>query len=126
MTSEKPHTEKAHTEKAQTEESQNKRPGMKLRWRLLICLLFYGPAIYFKVDGDYIAAALCAVAGIGAFSGYRAGAVYIFAILAATHTSQKCHRSAGGIFFLPFGARKLDHGSFIRRFINRTNPYECF
>ena len=66
-----------------SEETPKKQRGMKLRWRLLCCLLFYGPAVYFKLDGDTILAAVCAVAGIGAFSGFRAGAAYIFTLLVA-------------------------------------------
>ncbi len=60
-----------------------KTTGMDLRWRLLFYVLFFGPAIYFAVDGDYPATAICAVAGIAAFGGYRAGAVSIVTLLAA-------------------------------------------
>ena len=56
---------------------------MPLRWRLLFSLLFYGPAVYFKLEGDYISAAMCAVAGIAAFGGYKAGAVTIFTLFVA-------------------------------------------
>ncbi|MGI9473325.1 MAG: CvpA family protein, partial [Rubripirellula sp.] len=59
------------------------RRGMKLRWRLLLSALFFGPAIYFAVDGDYVVAAMFAVTGFSAFTGYRAGLVNIFAFLAA-------------------------------------------
>lgn len=61
--------------------------GMRLLWRLVFCVLFFGPAIYFATDHDYVTAACCAVAGASAFGGYRAGAVSIVTMLLAITTA---------------------------------------
>ncbi len=67
-----------------TEQPLEQQPtGMLWRWRLLFTALFFGPAIYFVSEADYVLAALCAGAGFAAFSGYRVGAVYIFTTIAA-------------------------------------------
>ncbi len=60
-----------------------KQTGMLLRVRLPLMAVFFGPAIYFAMDGDYVLAALCGGAGFAAFSGYRVGAIYIFTTIAA-------------------------------------------
>ncbi len=62
---------------AELEKLERKRRKMSLRWRLFFCALFYLPALYCKMSGDYVTAAVLAVAGMGAFGGYRAGALNI-------------------------------------------------
>lgn len=54
---------------------------MSWRCRLLFGVLFFGPAFYFKFDGDVISSVICAVAGLAAFGGYRAGAASILALI---------------------------------------------
>jgi uncharacterized membrane protein required for colicin V production len=54
---------------------------MSWRCRLLFGVLFFGPALYFKFDGDVILSVVCAVAGLAAFGGYRAGAASILALI---------------------------------------------
>jgi hypothetical protein len=60
-----------------------KRPGMSLRCRLVMILVFFGPAIFFACNGDYVLATVCAVAGVAAFSGYRIGVAAIVGSIAA-------------------------------------------
>ena len=57
--------------------------GMNWKWRLLLSAALFGPAIYFGINGDYIAAAVIAVTAFSAFFGYRAGAVSIGGFLIA-------------------------------------------
>ncbi len=56
-------------------------PSSQFSWksRLFWSLLFFGPATYFGFQGDVIAAAMCSIAGMSGFAGYRAGAFSIFA-----------------------------------------------
>lgn len=61
----------------------NQQTAMLLRWRIPLLAAFFGPAIYFASEHDYVLAALCGGAGIAAFSGYRVGAVYMFTTIAA-------------------------------------------
>ena len=54
---------------------------MSWRCRLLLAALFFGPALYFQLDGDMVLAVFCVVAGLAAFGGYRAGAASILALI---------------------------------------------
>jgi uncharacterized membrane protein required for colicin V production len=54
---------------------------------LLFTAFVFSPAIYYGWLGDFVVAAVCAIAVIGAFSGYRAGASWILAPLAAIATA---------------------------------------
>ena len=56
---------------------------MAWKWRLFFLISFFGPAAYFGYDGDYVLAAIMAVAGCSAFSGFRIGATAIIASVAA-------------------------------------------
>lgn len=66
-----------------TLESQPAKAGMLWRWRLLFTAAFFGPAVYFVTESDYVLSAICATAGFAAFSGYRVGALYMVATIAA-------------------------------------------
>ncbi|QDT07907.1 Colicin V production protein [Rubripirellula lacrimiformis] len=61
------------------DESLLPSPGMSMRWRLIWTALFFGPATYFAIQSDYIAAAIFSVTGFSAFAGYRTGVFSIFA-----------------------------------------------
>ncbi len=60
-----------------------KRSGGSLHCLLLVSLVFFGPAIYFGFEGDYVLAAVGALAGMTAFSGYRLGALAMLGSVAA-------------------------------------------
>ena len=76
------------------------------RIRFVQCLLFtafvFSPAVYFGWLGDYVVAAVCAVAVIGAFSGHRAGALWIFTTLVALATAITFAPSMGGQYEVGF------------------------
>ncbi len=64
-----------------------KTTRMRLPVRLFFRALFFGPAIYFAWQSDYVAAGMLVAMGIASFSGYRAGAVYVVGSLAAIATA---------------------------------------
>lgn len=49
--------------------------GSKIVWRLVFALALFGPAAFFGLEGDYLAAGVCGLAGVGALWGYRTGAI---------------------------------------------------
>lgn len=57
--------------------------SMNWKWRLLLSAALFGPAIYFGINGDSVAAFVIAVTAFSAFFGYRAGAVSIGGFLIA-------------------------------------------
>ncbi|MGB7329038.1 MAG: CvpA family protein [Rubripirellula sp.] len=57
--------------------------NLSWRARLFWTVVFFGPATYFGFRGDYIAAAMTAIAGFSAFAGYRTGVFSIFASMVA-------------------------------------------
>jgi len=59
------------------------KPRMPLRARLIFVALFFGSAIYFGVQGDYVLAAALSITGMASFSGYRMGAASILGTLVA-------------------------------------------
>ncbi|MEM1069479.1 MAG: CvpA family protein [Planctomycetota bacterium] len=60
------------------DEPQKKR--MPFRTFLTLSALIFGPAIFFKLQGDVITASVLTVSGMAAFAGYRSGALSIFAL----------------------------------------------
>ncbi len=69
-----------HSESKQTKNKRlpkSGKPKMNLPARLLFLSLFYGSAIFFLVQADYVLAASLMIAGAASFAGYRAGTVYI-------------------------------------------------
>jgi len=57
--------------------------GMLWKWRLLFVAIFFGPAIYFGSEGDYVLSAVIATAGFSAFTGFRMGAMAMITSVAA-------------------------------------------
>ena len=62
---------------------EKRSTSMRFGRRLFLTLIFLGPALYFVSDGDLVMAAVCLAAGLAAFGGYRTGAAYIIAMVAA-------------------------------------------
>ena len=72
------------TTSQQSDDAEKKeRAQMPLRWQMFLVLLFYGPALYFGYEGDYVVAAVCSVSGLTAFMGFRIGAVAILGSIGA-------------------------------------------
>ncbi|TWU56980.1 Colicin V production protein [Rubripirellula tenax] len=57
--------------------------SMSMKARLFWTLVFFGPATFFLVQRDFVAAAMLMVAGFAAFAGYRSGVFSIFASVVA-------------------------------------------
>ncbi len=57
--------------------------GMAWKWRLLIAIAFFGPAIYFGIQREYVLAGLVGASGFCAFSGFRMGAAAIVTSIVA-------------------------------------------